>query len=31
MIEANMPVPVSHFVNTLAEAWAVVDEIGYPP
>ena len=30
MIAAGIPVPVSHFVNTLAEAWAVVDEIGYP-
>jgi carbamoyl-phosphate synthase large subunit len=30
MIAADIPVPVSQFVNTLAEAWAVVDEIGYP-
>jgi carbamoyl-phosphate synthase large subunit len=30
MLTAGIPVPVSHFVNTLAEAWAVVDEIGYP-
>jgi carbamoyl-phosphate synthase large subunit len=30
MLAAGIPVPVSHFVHTLAEAWAVVDEIGYP-
>jgi carbamoyl-phosphate synthase large subunit len=30
MIAADIPVPVSQFVNTLDEAWAVVDEIGYP-
>ena len=30
MIAANVPVPVSHFVHSLAEAEAVVDEIGFP-
>jgi carbamoyl-phosphate synthase large subunit len=30
MLAASIPVPVSHFVNSLDEAWAVVDEIGYP-
>jgi carbamoyl-phosphate synthase large subunit len=30
MLAAGIPVPVSAFVNTLDEAWAVVDEIGYP-
>ncbi|MCB9008993.1 MAG: carbamoyl-phosphate synthase large subunit [Ardenticatenaceae bacterium] len=30
MIEAGVPVPVSHFVHSLAEAEAVVDEIGFP-
>ena len=30
MIEANVPVPVSHFVHSLEEAEAVVDEIGFP-
>ncbi|MCB8928844.1 MAG: carbamoyl-phosphate synthase large subunit [Ardenticatenaceae bacterium] len=30
MIEAGVPVPVSHFVHSLEEAEAVVDEIGFP-
>ena len=30
MLAADIPVPVSHFVNTLEEAWSIVDEIGYP-
>ncbi|MFO7540680.1 MAG: carbamoyl-phosphate synthase large subunit, partial [Chloroflexota bacterium] len=30
MLAAGIPVPVSAFVNTVDEAWAVVDEIGYP-
>ncbi len=30
MIEANVPVPVSHFVYSVEEAWQAVAEIGYP-
>lgn len=30
MIAAGVPVPVSHFVNTLEEARAVMEEIGFP-
>ena len=30
MIDAEVPVPVSHFVYSLEEAWAAADDIGYP-
>jgi carbamoyl-phosphate synthase large subunit len=30
MIAANVPVPTSHFVYSLAEAWTAVEEIGFP-
>ena len=30
MIAADIPVPVSHFVNTVDQGWDVIDEIGYP-
>ena len=30
MIEAGVPVPESHFVYSLEEAWQAVEEIGYP-
>ncbi|MCB9433102.1 MAG: carbamoyl-phosphate synthase large subunit [Ardenticatenaceae bacterium] len=30
MIKAGVPVPVSHFVYSLEEAWQAVEEIGYP-
>jgi carbamoyl-phosphate synthase large subunit len=30
MLAAGLPVPPSHFVHSLAEAWQVSEEIGYP-
>lgn len=30
MIEADVPVPISQFVYSLAEAWQAVEEIGFP-
>lgn len=30
MIEANVPVPKSQFVYSVEEAWAAIDDIGYP-
>jgi carbamoyl-phosphate synthase large subunit len=30
MITAGVPVPVSHFVHSLEEAWAAIEEIGFP-